>query len=115
MLHDGHPGITKMLRLARQYFWWPGIDQDINGFVQRCNICQTYARRTTRRGLSSWPEAKDFLDRVQIWLILKTKRTLYLLTRPQIGSMCKKFLIFLRALQFKLFAVSSNTLAFLGY
>ena len=66
MLHDGHPGITKMLRLARQYFWWPGIDQDINGFVQRCNICQTYARRTTRRGLSSWPEAKDFLDRVHI-------------------------------------------------
>ena len=66
MLHDGHPGITKMLRLARQYVWWPGIDQDINGFVQRCNICQTYARRTTRRGLSSWPEAKDFLDRVHI-------------------------------------------------
>ena len=44
ILHTDHTGITRMLKLARQYFWWPKVDSDINAIVQRCATCQIHAR-----------------------------------------------------------------------
>ena len=41
LLHDGHPGISKMKGLARSYVWWPHIDADIEALVKRCNQCQS--------------------------------------------------------------------------
>ena len=39
-LHVGHPGISKMKALSRMYVWWPGMDQDIEGVVKKCQECQ---------------------------------------------------------------------------
>ena len=66
LLHENHPGILKMIRLARQYFWWPSIDADVNRHVQRCTICQMNARKRIKANLASWPEAKDFWERVHV-------------------------------------------------
>ena len=66
ILHEGHPGIVRMIRLARQYFWWPGIDSCVNSRVQKCFICQTYARKSTNARLSSWAEPTEFLERVHV-------------------------------------------------
>ena len=66
LLHRDHPGITKMIRLARQYCWWPNIDSDINAFIRSCYTCQINARKRTKFHLSSWEETKYFLERVHV-------------------------------------------------
>ena len=66
ILHRDHPGIVRMIRLARQYFWWPNIDSSINSFVQRCKMCQLNARKRTSAHLKSWDEAHHFFERVHI-------------------------------------------------
>ena len=38
-LHEGHLGIVKMKSLARTYFWWPGLDKDIEHLARQCPHC----------------------------------------------------------------------------
>ena len=40
MLHQGHPGITRMKMLARQSVYWHGIDKDVESMVKSCDACQ---------------------------------------------------------------------------
>ena len=65
-LHHDHPGIICMICLARQYFWWPGIDASINAFVQRCHTCQINAHKWMSQHLRSWEDARGFLEQVHI-------------------------------------------------
>ena len=44
VLHDGHPGITKMKQLARSVVWWPGIDSDIEKRVKSCKMCTLHKK-----------------------------------------------------------------------
>ena len=39
-LHEAHPGETRMKRLARMFFWWPGLDHAIEQEVNGCHECQ---------------------------------------------------------------------------
>ena len=39
-LHTAHMGEEKMLLLARQHVFWPGITEDVKNTVRNCNICQ---------------------------------------------------------------------------
>ena len=36
MLHEAHPGITRIKWLARSFVWWPGMDSDLEGKVKNC-------------------------------------------------------------------------------
>ena len=65
-LHCDHPGIVHTICLARQYFWWPGIDTSINAFVQRCHMCQVNAHKWMSQHLRSWEDTQGFLEQVHI-------------------------------------------------
>ena len=40
LLHECHPGICRMKRLARGYVWWPGMDDELEQVVKQCTQCQ---------------------------------------------------------------------------
>ena len=37
-LHEVHTGVARMKSLARQYFWWPNLDTDIEDMVKSCML-----------------------------------------------------------------------------
>jgi len=36
--HEGHPGIVQMKQHLRSNVWWPGMDKDIESFVNRVMV-----------------------------------------------------------------------------
>jgi hypothetical protein len=44
-IHEGHLGIEKCKRRAREVMYWPGINQDIANTVSSCSACITYQNR----------------------------------------------------------------------
>ena len=54
MLHDSHPGITKMKALVRGIFWWPGIDGDLESQVKSCQACQVNRKSPPVTPLHPW-------------------------------------------------------------
>ena len=41
-LHQGHMGIERTRRLARESVYWPNINQDIENLVKKCPTCQQH-------------------------------------------------------------------------
>ena len=54
MLHDSHPGITRMKALARGIVWWPGIDGDPESQVKSCQACQVNRKSPPVTPLHPW-------------------------------------------------------------
>ncbi|KRZ77842.1 Transposon Tf2-6 polyprotein [Trichinella papuae] len=54
MLHDGHSGIVRMKALARSYFWWPKMDEDIKKTVNTCDVCQSSRAAMPKAPVHSW-------------------------------------------------------------
>lgn len=65
-LHDQHFGIVRCKQLARKYVWWPGIDQDIEEFIQRCDVCQKCSVRRRQHPLMSWEKSMHPFERVHL-------------------------------------------------
>ena len=64
-LHVGHNGISAMKSEARNWVWWPKLDQDINEVTKSCNVCfKNY--QPTKSNVLSWPETGKPWERVHI-------------------------------------------------
>ena len=66
LLHDGHPGIAGMKRLARCSVWWPGIDADIESRVRACDPCQTHRASSPENMPQPWPYPDKPWSRVHV-------------------------------------------------
>nr|XP_039248881.1 uncharacterized protein K02A2.6-like [Styela clava] len=65
-LHDGHVGIVKMKSLARSYFWWPGLDKDIENMNKNCNDCHMQQNEHSKAPLHHWEWPQAPWNRVHV-------------------------------------------------
>ena len=70
LLHETHPGVTRMSALARGYVWYPNLDADLEQLVRDCAVCRTLQVDIPHEQLVpwSWPTRRwqrvftDFAD-----------------------------------------------------
>lgn len=47
-IHEGHLGVEKCKRRARDTVYWPGINKDIEDVIGKCETCQKYQSKQAR-------------------------------------------------------------------
>ena len=50
-IHEGHMGIEKCRRRAREHVYWPGMNTQITDVLASCSECQKYSRSNTAEPL----------------------------------------------------------------
>ena len=55
MLHEHHFGIVKCKRMARRYFFWPGMNGDIEECVSGCAVCKSINPDRQPKVFKPWP------------------------------------------------------------
>ena len=53
-LHQGHCGVVRMKALARNYVWWPGLDEEIANMVMGCAECQAVRHLPAKAPFHPW-------------------------------------------------------------
>ena len=53
-LHEAHPRVSRMKRLACYFVWWPGLDSAIENRVYSCEKCQTNRPLPPKSPLHNW-------------------------------------------------------------
>lgn len=66
LLHEGHPGVTRMKMHARAVVWWPGVTNEIEQMVNTCHNCQTTRSVKATKVQAVWQRPNRFFDRVHI-------------------------------------------------
>ncbi|XP_023248186.1 uncharacterized protein K02A2.6-like [Copidosoma floridanum] len=65
-VHSTHMGSSKMKAVARQYFWWPNLDKELEQFAKSCEICNTFANNPERAELVRYTDSKEPLERIHM-------------------------------------------------
>ena len=66
MLHQSHPGMSKMKSLARCYVWWPRMDREIEACVKACEMCQVNQKAPPVVPLHPWSYPSRPWSRIHI-------------------------------------------------
>ena len=53
-LHRDHPGASRMKAVARSYFWYPGLDKDLENRAHSCVTCQAVKNAPPAAPLHPW-------------------------------------------------------------
>ncbi|XP_065199339.1 uncharacterized protein K02A2.6-like isoform X1 [Sycon ciliatum] len=65
-LHVDHLGVSRMKAVARSFFWWPHLDQDIVELAANCRLCQQQARAPTKAPIHHWVYPNRPFERVHL-------------------------------------------------
>jgi len=65
-LHSSHDGMGRMKSLARQYFWWPLLDKDIEDLVSECQTCSLNSKQPPKMTLKQWSVPEVPWQRIHI-------------------------------------------------
>ena len=65
-LHSGHTGATRMKQLARSYFWWPKLDEQIEHMVNSCDHCLSNRTNPAKSVLHPWEWAEKPWFRIHV-------------------------------------------------
>ncbi len=57
-LHAGHCGMVRIKEIARSYFWWPGVDDQIEEKARTCTSCQSIRNVPQLAPLHPWEYPK---------------------------------------------------------
>ena len=70
LLHEGHPGISRMKALARSVVWWPGLDVELDNKVKSCTACQDTRSAPSKSLLHPWEwPSKPWVDCMLIFVV----------------------------------------------
>lgn len=65
-LHAGHSGIVRMKELARSFFWWPGVDREIENAAKGCQTCKRDRNTPQLAPLHPWEFPEEPWQRVHV-------------------------------------------------
>ena len=65
-LHNDHLGTVRMKGVAQSYFWYPGIDKDIELEANSCDACQTFRADPPSAPLRPWKTPTFPWERIRI-------------------------------------------------
>ena len=54
-LHASHLGIQACLRRAREAFYWPNMNKDIEEFIGKCSVCNSYRQQQQKEPMIAHP------------------------------------------------------------
>lgn len=54
-LHKSHFGSTRMIEIAKSYFWWPKLNEEIVEISKQCENCLAYRNAPAKTSLKTWP------------------------------------------------------------
>ena len=78
-LHSNHLGITKMKSLARSYFWWPEMDQQIEEIASNCGTCNQFRNNPPKAALKPWTWPKMAWTRLHVDFLGPMRQNIYAL------------------------------------
>ncbi|KAK3528991.1 hypothetical protein QTP70_014114 [Hemibagrus guttatus] len=65
-LHVGHCGMVRMKEIARSYFWWPGVDGQIEEKARTCTSCQCIRNVPQLAPLHPWEYPEKPWHRIHV-------------------------------------------------
>lgn len=77
-LHETHDGVVISKSIARSYFWWPGLDHEIEALVASCDNCQAH-RSMPASTAHSWISPTNPWQRLHIDFAGPFQQKIYLI------------------------------------